>query len=98
MEDAMSHSTTRAGYKSRLIICSVLIGGISPSVVAATLCVNPKTPSCFSSIGTAVASAVPGDTVQVAQGTYKEDVVIGKSISLIGKNSANTIIDATGLS
>jgi hypothetical protein len=98
MEDAMSHSTKRAGYKARLIICSVLIGGISPSVVAATLCVNPKTPSCFSSIGAAVASAVPGDTVQVAQGTYKEDVVIGKSISLIGKNSANTIIDATGLS
>jgi parallel beta-helix repeat protein len=33
----------------------------------------------------------------VAQGTYAEDVVIGKPVSLIGHNSHDTIIDATGL-
>jgi parallel beta-helix repeat protein len=33
----------------------------------------------------------------VSQGTYREDVVIGKAISLIGANRSNTIIDATGL-
>ncbi len=44
-----------------------------------------------------VSRFMPGDTIQVAQGTYKEDVIIGKSLTLVGKNSANTIIDATGL-
>jgi hypothetical protein len=87
----------RHGLKTGLVTWSVLIWGFGPSATAATLCVDPKTPSCYSSITAAVSNAVPGDTVQVAQGTYKEDVVIGKSISLIGKNSANTIIDATGL-
>jgi nitrous oxidase accessory protein NosD len=38
----------------------------------------------------------PGDTIQVAPGTYSEDVIIGKSLSLIGASSANTIIDAKG--
>jgi parallel beta-helix repeat protein len=33
----------------------------------------------------------------VSQGTYHEDVVIGKALSLIGANHNNTIIDATGL-
>ena len=32
----------------------------------------------------------------MAHGTYKEDVVIPKSLSLIGENQENTIIDATG--
>lgn len=47
--------------------------------------------------GNLVSRFMPGDTIQVAQGTYKEDVIIGKSLTLVGKNSANTIIDATGL-
>ena len=64
---------------------------------AATLCVNPGSVSgCFKTIGAAVAAASAGDTIQVAPGTYSEDVTIGKSLSLIGANSANTIIDARG--
>jgi parallel beta-helix repeat protein len=35
---------------------------------------------------------------QVAAGTYAEDVVIGKPLSLVGANPNTTIIDATGLS
>jgi parallel beta-helix repeat protein len=41
--------------------------------------------------------ASPGDTVKVAPGTYKEDVVIGKSLYLVGDNRNNTFIDASGL-
>jgi parallel beta-helix repeat protein len=68
------------------------------TAVAATLCVNPGgSKGCFASIGAAVAAASPNDTINVAQGTYKEDVVIGKPLSLIGFNQANTTIDATGL-
>ncbi len=52
---------------------------------------------CHSTIAAAVAAASPGSTIKVAPGTYKEDVVIGKSLSLIGAGSSDTIIDATGL-
>ena len=63
------------------------------------LCVakNPSPGSPYASIGAAVAAASAGDVVQVSQGTYKEDVVVGKAISLVGANRNNTIIDATGL-
>jgi parallel beta-helix repeat protein len=42
--------------------------------------------------------ALANDTINVAAGTYKEDVVIGKALSLIGANPKNTVIDAAGLS
>ena len=35
--------------------------------------------------------------VNVSPDGRYEDVIIGKSLTLVGKNSANTIIDATGL-
>jgi len=35
--------------------------------------------------------------IRVASGTYHEDVVIGKPLSLLGQSPENTIIDATGL-
>ena len=38
-----------------------------------------------------------GDKIEIAAGTYKEDVIIGKSLSLIGHDADDTIIDATGL-
>jgi Periplasmic copper-binding protein (NosD) len=64
---------------------------------AATSCVNPGgIGGCFKTIGAAVAAASAGDRIQVAPGTYSEDVIIGKSLSLIGANKANTIIDAKG--
>ncbi|MGE5206754.1 MAG: nitrous oxide reductase family maturation protein NosD [Chlamydiota bacterium] len=78
---------------------SVLTCLLSLSASAATLCVNPGgTSGCFASISAAVSAAGPGDTIQVAPGTYKEDVIIGKSLSLVGAGSSNTIIDAMGLS
>jgi parallel beta-helix repeat protein len=80
-----------------LAVCVAAAGAISQQAVAATLCVAKGGGACFSTIGAAVAAANPGDTIQVSQGTYAEDVIIGKSLSLIGKNSANTKIDATGL-
>ena len=83
----------------RIALCAALITGICKPAGATTLCVNPGgTGGCFSKIGLAVSAALPNDTINVASGTYKEDVVIGKALSLIGANRNNTIIDATGLS
>jgi len=67
--------------------------------MAATLCVNPGgTGGCKSSINAAVAAASAGDTIRVASGTYKEDVVISKSLSLVAWDHRRPVIDATGLS
>ena len=72
---------------------ATLIAGNIQSAATDTLCVNPGGKSgCFAKIGDAVTAAMAGDTIQVAPGTYAEDVVIGKSLSLIGANSANTTI------
>lgn len=78
-------------------IGALLISGAGQPMAAATHCVNPGgTGGCSASIGAAVAAAAPGDTIRVAHGTYKEDVMITKSLSLIGDGDENTIIDATG--
>jgi len=65
---------------------------------AATLCVNSAgAGGCSKTIAAAVALAAPGDVVNVAPGTYKESVVIGKALTLVGADETTTIIDATGL-
>ena len=65
---------------------------------AATTCVNPAgTGGCFKTIAAGVAMAGPGGIVQVAKGTYTEDVKVLASVSIVGANPKNTIIDATGL-
>lgn len=66
---------------------------------AATLCVNQHgNGGCYSSITAALAAASAGDVINVGPGTYSEDVQITKSVSLVGANQFNTIIDATGKS
>jgi hypothetical protein len=77
--------------------CFALIVAFSDSVYANTLCVKPGSSTCFHTIGSAVNAASANDVIYVAPGTYKEYVVIGKPLSLIGAGSDPSIIDATGL-
>jgi parallel beta-helix repeat protein len=81
-------------------IAAALTCGISHSAAAATLCVN-KTGSggCFKKISDAVAAAsttAPFDTIRVHEGTYPEDVIIDRTVSLIGADPDETVIDAKG--
>jgi len=70
----------------------------SGTVQAADLCVDASGKGgCTATIGAAVAAAAPNDVIRVARGSYHEDVVIGKPLSLLGDGPENTIIDATGL-
>src|SRR4051794_13092653 len=68
------------------------------SAKADALCVNQKAKKgCYSTIGAAVAAAKSGDSIHGAPGSYREQVIINKSgLSLIGLNSSNTIVDASG--
>jgi parallel beta-helix repeat protein len=88
---------TRSAVLVAALVFGSILGAQNP-LFAATLCVNPGgTGGCFSTIGAAVAAAARNDTIQVAAGVYKEDVVIGKPLALVGAGWSSTIIDAKGL-
>jgi parallel beta-helix repeat protein len=92
---------TRTLGSWKLLFAVVLLSAVGASQLAAakTLCVNTGgTGGCYKTIGAAVTAAKAHDTITVAAGTYAEDVVIGKALSLIGASSKTTIVDATGLS
>lgn len=92
---------SRWSQRVTLLVIGALIGwslalgtgaGISQ---AATVCVNAGgTGGCYSSIQAAVTAANPGDTVSVPAGTYNENVLIDKAITLQGAGAATTIINA----
>jgi nitrous oxidase accessory protein NosD len=70
----------------------------SSAAQAANLCVNPAgSGGCYAAIGTAVAAPGADNVIRVAKGVYHENVVITKSLALLGEGSENTTIDATGL-
>ncbi|MGD9131689.1 MAG: right-handed parallel beta-helix repeat-containing protein [Candidatus Bathyarchaeota archaeon] len=50
-------------------------------------------PDDYGSIQEAIDDASDGDTVYVLEGTYHENLVVNKSISLLGENVDTTIID-----
>jgi parallel beta-helix repeat protein len=50
-------------------------------------------PKDYSTIQKAIDNASSGDTIFVAEGTYYENIIIDKSISLIGNNSETTILN-----
>jgi len=55
-----------------------------------------RVPQNYPTIQAAINAASPGDTIQVSAGTYNENVVVNKAVSLIGGNPSTTIIDAKG--
>jgi hypothetical protein len=75
-----------------------LIAGSYQNASAKTLCVKHNgSNGCYATIALAVSHASAWDVINVWPGTYKEDVVIGMPLSLIGSGADSTIIDATGL-
>jgi hypothetical protein len=83
-----------------LLVVSVLTAALASysAASAATLCASThKEPGCKATIGAAVAAASPGDVIQVAEGTYNEQVTINIPLSLVAAPGSQTIIDATNL-
>jgi nitrous oxidase accessory protein NosD len=82
---------------SQLTLIAASLIALSQAACAATWCVNPGgTSGCKTTISAAVAAAASGDTIYVAPGTYKEGVILTKSLSLKGASDKNTTIDAHG--
>ncbi len=78
--------------------CAVLFTTSSQTATAATLCANPAgSGGCYKTISLAVSHAAAYDVINVWPGTYKEDVIIGMPLSIIGAGAKKSVIDATGL-
>lgn len=72
------------------------LGGMA-CVGAKVVGINPiRVPDDYPTIQEAINAASDGDTVLVAAGTYYENVVINKTIVLIGEGRDVTFIDASG--
>jgi len=57
---------------------------------------NLNTGERYETIQEAINAASVGDALYVRNGTYYEHVVVNKTISLVGENKSNTIIDGEG--
>lgn len=77
-----------------LLCVSSALALAAGSAWGATLCVSATGASgCSTSIGAAVTAASAGDVINVGPGTYAENVVITKPLSLVGSGAT---IDASG--
>jgi parallel beta-helix repeat protein len=74
------------------------ITGACQFVSAATWCVSPGGSCGNASIGAAIKTASPGDTIQVQPGIYNESVYINMPLTLAGAGGGSTIINAIGQS
>jgi parallel beta-helix repeat protein len=72
-----------------LLLIGIFSGLVPSKIEAATIIV----PDMYPTIQQAVDAANPGDTVYVRSGTYHENVVINKSITLTGENRNTTKIE-----
>jgi nitrous oxidase accessory protein NosD len=83
---------------SFILTCVALSAALSQAVSAETLCVNPSgLHGCYRSIQAAVSHARAHDVINVAAGTYAEEVTIEVPLALIGEDAAKSTIDATNL-
>ncbi|HKT87286.1 MAG TPA: NosD domain-containing protein [Candidatus Sulfotelmatobacter sp.] len=68
------------------------------TAAAKNICVNTSgSNGCYSTIQSAVNAASKYDVINVWAGTYKEDVTVGKPMSLIGAGAGKSIIDASNM-
>jgi parallel beta-helix repeat protein len=71
---------------------------IFPQVIDGTVCLGAlpriRVPTDYPTIQQAINAATTGSTILVANGTYFENLIIDKTISLIGESKYSTVIDA----
>ena len=93
-----SGSTKYQPSRIATVLSAFICCGALATASAATLCVSQhKVPWCTTTIGAAVSAASSGDTILVAPGTYREDVIVTKPLSLVALDGNRVIIDATEL-
>lgn len=93
-------TTLRSRIIAAVVVVAALTGATlltAPSAVAATLTVsNPGGGGAYNSIQAAVNDAQNGDIISVAAGTYVEQVVLNKYVTLSGAGRDSTTIQSPG--
>jgi parallel beta-helix repeat protein len=91
-----------------LLVCMLILGFVFTPVISeprnstssrlassrANLIVGAG--QAYTTISAAVTAATSGDTIYVYAGTYNEEIILNKRLSLIGNGTAVTIIDSLG--
>jgi Right handed beta helix region len=75
----------------RRALCAVFAVVLSGVAYATTITVGPS--GDYTTIGAAIAAAANGDTINVASGTYTENLILSKSLILLGAQAG---VDACG--
>ncbi len=78
------------GLLAAASLLALIGGGATEDAEAATIVV----PRDYSSIQVAVNNAQAGDTIQVLAGTYTESVLVGKTLTIEGSSSEDTVIES----
>jgi parallel beta-helix repeat protein len=89
--------------RASLIVISILVMSsfyiavtvLPGRVKATTRFVGGINPGNYSTIQDAVNNSFPGDTIYVFSGTYYENVVVNKTLSLIGEDRKTTIVNGS---
>jgi len=81
------------GILAFLVVAAVMSAGVAGPAQAASHRVL-MVPRDFATIQAAVDAAAPGDTVSVSPGTYTEQVVINKDLTVHGSGLTATVINA----
>jgi len=76
------------------VVCEILF--INPVVASRTWTVDDDGSADYPTIRQAIDRAADGDTILVFSGTYHENFVVYKSLSIIGEDRSSTIIDGDG--
>jgi parallel beta-helix repeat protein len=90
---------TVSGIMLTLLLTSILTLGFSVKPAKSgskTWTVDDDGPADFHTIQEAVNAASNGDTIYVHNGTYYENVRVNQTVSLIGEDRDNTIVDGNG--
>ena len=77
------------------MLATLLIAGVTFSFIG-SLEAEIIVPDDYLSIQEAINAANPGDTIYVRAGSYYENVIVNKTLSIIGEESDTTIVDGGG--
>ena len=85
----------------KLLVVGIIVFFIGASVIPSTIGTIEKKTTLMNStsrgyIQDLIDNASVGDTIYIPSGTYYENIIINKSISLIGEDKNTTIIDGGG--
>ena len=83
-----------------VLLTLLLVGMLPLALNTQPVKAEPTTiivPDDYEKIQWAIGNATIGETIYVRSGTYYENVIVDKSVTLVGEDKSTTIIDANGM-